>query len=121
MRELKFRAWFKGDPEPVTYSSDDLFDDTWTDHEVTVVEQYTGYEDINGKKIYDGDIIEEEIDSGIDDIDGTFRYKVYWNENQLCWSLEPIGSESIHTDLWEVNQSMRVIGNIHENPELLKG
>lgn len=89
--------------------------------EAFVVEQYTGLKDKNGREIYEGDIIEEDIDFNSKMTDGTFRYKVYWNEDELCWSLAPIGRESIHNDLWETNQSIEVIGNIHENPELLGG
>lgn len=81
------------------------------------IEQCTGLSDRNGKEIYEGDIVEEDIDFNSKMTDGTFRYKVYWNEDELCWSLDPIGPESIHNDLWELNSSCRVIGNVHENKE----
>lgn len=81
------------------------------------IEQYTGLKDKNGKEIYEGDIVEEDIDFNSKMTDGIFRYKVYWNEDELCWSLDPIGPESIHNDLWELNSSCRVIGNIHEPPK----
>lgn len=93
----------------------------WADADLLMgryeLEQYTGLKDKNGKEIYEGDIIEEEIDFNSKMTDGTFSYKVYWNEDELCWSLEPIGSESIHNDLWETNSSRRVIGNVHEPPK----
>lgn len=139
-REIKFRAWLKprwdnddesnkmyydvqnshdtlGDVKP-----DDPMDDfkEWLEEDVAIVEQYTGLKDEDGKEIYEGDIVEEEIDFNSKMTDGTFRYKVYWNEDELCWSLDHIGPESIHDDLWELNSSRRVIGNIHENPELLE-
>jgi len=129
MRELKFRAWDKIHEkyrEPMVY---DIF------HEKIVVrlpietlkkgefllEQYTGLKDKNGKEIYEGDIIQEEIDFNSTMTDGTFKYMVYWDEEELCWGLEHIGNESIHNKLWQCNSSTEVIGNIHENPELLEG
>ena len=85
-----------------------------------IVEQYTGLKDRDGKEIYEGDIIEEDIEVGDDDIDGEYRYQVVWDEETLCWSLSPNYS-AIHKDQWETNLSREVIGNIHENKELLDG
>lgn len=82
-----------------------------------IVEFETGLTDKNGKEIHEGDIVREDIDFNSKMTDGTFRYKVYWNEDELCWSLDPIGPESIHNDLWELNSSCRVIGNVHEPPK----
>ena len=119
MRELKFRVWWKNHSKPTIYTEYDFFDDTWTPEEYTTIEQYTGLKDENGKEIYEGDIIQEEIAFNSKMTDGTFKYKVYWDEEELCWCLEHIGNESIHHELWQCNQSTEVIGNIHENPELL--
>ena len=83
-----------------------------------ILEQYTGLKDKNGKEIYEGDIVREDIEVGDDDIDGEYRYQVVWDEETLCWSLSP-NYGPIHKDLWETNLSREVIGNIHENPELL--
>ena len=83
-----------------------------------IIEQYTGLKDKNGKEIYEGDIVEEDIEVGDDDIDGEYRYQVVWDEETLCWSLSP-NYGAIYKDLWETNLSREVIGNIHENPELL--
>ena len=120
MRELKFRAW--SEETRTLYSSNDIREfplehikngDVWT------FEQYTGLKDKNGKEIYEGDIVEEDIDFNSDMTDGTFRYSVYWDDSLLCWTLDPIGRESIHDELWQTNLSRRVIGNIHET-KLLK-
>ena len=135
-REIKYRVWDNenksyNDPYSHSYyamTQDGELDfychgDHWgsCDPDVYFIEQYTGGEDRNGEEIYEGDIVEEDIDFNSKITDGTFRYKVYWNEDELCWSLDPIGPESIHNDLWELNSSCRVIGNVHENKELLDG
>lgn len=132
-REIKFRVWdieneeyrngndalLRCDGSAISRYALGSLD---TDMPVNVIiEQYTGRKDKNGKEIYEGDIVEEDIDFNSKMTDGTFKYKVYWDEDELCWSLVPIGSGSIHNDLWELNASRRVIGNIHENPELLGG
>lgn len=136
MRELKFRAW---DTKAKCYVKDPiLFDnfgqvyvvcDETSDkrgtclimHKPNVMrEQYTGLKDKNGKEIYEGDIVEEDIDFNSKMTDGAFRYRVYWDDCLLCWALDPIGEESIHDELWQTNLSRRVIGNTHENPELLE-
>lgn len=135
MRTLKYRAYIKPlkryaeKYETILYHHQCNMEPSWTVNispeeyygdEDLVIEQFTGLLDRNGKEIYEGDIVEEDIDFNSKMTDGTFRYKVYWNEDELCWSLDPIGPESIHNDLWELNSSCEVIGNIHENPELLE-
>lgn len=82
------------------------------------LEQYTGLRDKNGKKIFEGDIVMEDIEIGDDDIDGTYWYQVVWDEDTLCWSLYP-NNGTIHKDLWETNFTRQVIGNIHDDPRLL--
>lgn len=132
MRELKFRVWEKEDRKYyrllyIEFGSDgkpiagkielSAVEDELADiPEQLEIEQYTGLKDKNGKEIYEGDIIQEELGFDDDSIDGTFKYKVFWDEETLCWSLDPVGNESIHDDLWECNSSVVVIGNIHENP-----
>lgn len=121
-RDLQFRAW--SDTAFVYFDirehNDFAYYDFYSNCESNDIEQYTGLKDKNGKEIYDGDIIQENLSFDNDSVDGIFKYKVYWNETMLCWSLEHIGNESIHDDLWECNSSVEVIGNIHENPDLLE-
>ena len=140
MREIKFRVWFVPTHEYKCYFADrygrelediycniytqeDLLDDTWidtSDFEKIIFEQYTGLKDKNGDEIYEGDILQEELDFGDKMVDGLFVYLVKWDESCLCYKLDP-DNASIHDELWMVNGSAKIIGNIHENPELLKG
>lgn len=73
------------------------------------VSQYTGTTDKNGKKIYEGDIIE---------IRG-YVYCCRWDEGNLEFMLankkENFGMG------YAASSRMNVIGNVHDNPELLGG
>lgn len=90
------------------------------------VGQFTGLTDKNGKKIFEGDIIKF--------INGRLL-DVRFNGETLQWELTDVGVPD-----WEVNHlhntlplselevetcygemTSEIVGNIHDNPELLKG
>ena len=74
-----------------------------------VLEQCTGLKDKNGKLIYEGDIVKFKI-SSIKCV-GAVR----WDERTGGWLKDKTG-QPLHTYI----KSVEVIGNIHENPELLE-
>lgn len=119
MRELKFRVWWKNHSEPTIYTEYDFFDDTWTDAEYITIEQYTGLKDKNGKEIYEGDIV--KLTGKVAQNKSTI-YKVVWNSFLTGYdliSLEPSKSDVGYLNETEIKNRYEVIGNIHENSELL--
>ncbi|MGF2384054.1 YopX family protein [Lentilactobacillus otakiensis] len=98
---------FSNDPEVIGHDEPDLDDVT--------IEQYTGLDDKNGKPIYEGDIVqygnEEDMKFSV-----TFKQGVFYACNTL-------GSEfMVDTFLGSlaIGNRLKVIGNAHQNPELLE-
>lgn len=129
MREIKFRAWAKKEKEFVpsniewSISSEGLFCFTGEggglisyDEDYKLM-QFTGLHDRNGKEIYEGDILCDVVERGKEQ--PTFLYKVEWADDigPGWFSMAPRG----RCFLKEMRMSLyEIIGNIYENPELLK-
>ena len=120
MRDLKFRAWDKKYCEWFGDSSDDcltyvgfhIFGEclTFCPPSVShlkhlIVEQYTGLKDKNDVEIYEGDIISN----------GHINLEVkYKTVNAFFWAVS-----KTHSVLGHKFKLFEIIGNIHENPELI--
>lgn len=82
------------------------------------VGQYTGLKDKNGTKIFEGDIV--RVSRGKDIETGEIQYNKYgvWvivYDKFYCNTFPYIFTSS-DSNVW-----IKVIGNIHDNPELLNG
>jgi len=110
MREIKFRAWDKVRKDMI-YPQEGAIAHTgvigcsvghrfgW-EYEIM---QYTGLKDKNGKEIYEGDILSDNH--------GIIK-SIKWSSIESCmagWNL----------DGYDI-QCMEIIGNIYEQPELIK-
>lgn len=83
-----------------------------------VLEQCTGLKDKNGRLIYEGDIIKITCDVmtiGLRYMDCLF--KVIWADNGFWFEMPDENDCLGFCEYWEYE----VVGNIHENPELLEG
>jgi uncharacterized phage protein (TIGR01671 family) len=122
-REIKFRAWDKSElflmPWDDMYNDSSLFMPVINNEDDNfILEQFTGLTDKNGKEIYEGDILLWSDRNGkikkwvVDFVCGGFCAKV--NGKGGSWQLSILTAMSFDTDPCEI------IGNIHENPELLE-
>jgi uncharacterized phage protein (TIGR01671 family) len=84
----------------------------WEWHEVDpeTVGEYTGLPDKNGKEIYEHGLT----------MLGTTTLEVYWNSHRSEFALREFGTNDYYGALGDFRHDIEIIGNIHDNPELLK-
>ena len=136
-REIKFRAWDKNKKSYRTQQN--LLDDICRFHHLDgktvdvnlwrfimmipqqdnfILEQFTGLYDKNGKEIYEGDIA-SVYNAGVHHIaqikwGNAIAGYYYYNNHTGIISYLTGGGDNYNQEVCEI------IGNIHENPELLK-
>lgn len=131
-REIKFRAWDKKVGQMINHIASIVWDfngrpillKSIYDLEIKdgqnsgtyerlinqiVLMQFTGLKDKNGNEIYEGDIF-------MDEEDGSTNY-VIWDEILGGWDTNEWYDPK---DLVDHASSLEIIGNIYENPELIK-
>lgn len=127
MREIKFRGkrldngeWLYGSLV-ILNGRYFIFDDA-NRHEVdpTTVGEFTGLKDKNGKEIYEGDVIRSLLSE-----DKTRPHRIFYHTGNAAFMGALVDRKELcylRLDQdWIYKFGKEVIGNIHDNLELLKG
>ena len=121
MREIKFRAWDKHTKRMWQWDEHNAFStgrgsikEWFTDQDLCIM-QFTGLKDKNGKEVYEGDVItcyavQRETHDAIEKHE---KIEVKYSDGYFYPFGYNCGWRSYVDDI-------EVIGNIYENPELLK-
>lgn len=123
-RQLKFRAWIKRekrmiDWESMLSESEKPLKDFFSEHLNSVVlMQSTGLTDLNGKEIYEGDILRTTFIRDMGEA-GKATSVVIWNEHIGAWQITYTGGSGGAASDYIHRYKHEIIGNGAQNSELL--
>ena len=115
-RVLKFRAWVEEEKwDYYVYDIQKRADMAeWFGQSAIHIEQYTGLKDKNGKEIYEGDICKDQRG---------YVGKIVWVPNEAGFGFYEyhVRDDGFGLGCMPLSRlRLEILGNIHENPELLE-
>ena len=132
MREIKLRAWLKETKEMIPVYQIDFnngiidSESAWRMESEYILEQFTGLHDKNGVEIFEGDIFTSDY------FDDTYNFEVVFSDGAFCGKHKSTGIYMLGFTNFDDNgedlgywceedytSHIQIIGNIHDNPELL--
>lgn len=140
----EFKTWLCEDSQYLVMDGSEVIAAPWstinfrTDNENYVIQQFTGFKDETGKEVYEGDIVEfvywvgdfalmdmteEEFKKNQKEIGQKILGQLAWNETMGAFYIisgNPEASHSMFPATYAGHVGAKVLGNIFENPELLK-
>lgn len=114
-REIKFRTWDKDHSNMLPVTTIQRIAEWGGILNDLIFMQYTGLKDKNGTEIYEGDILASTPNTYYE------PREIVWFEHEARFGIRADEDED-HTMLnaYYAKTEYEVIGNIYENPELLK-
>jgi phage uncharacterized protein TIGR01671 len=134
MREIKVRAWHKPykqmcQVESLQFDGNGVYtavliekpfnDRRLVEADEILIEQYTGLKDKNGTEIYQGDICSFISKTGkhtgvVERLDNLAGFGLRMVKNNFRYTFSNLDTLGVNLD------TLKVIGNIHKDPELLE-
>lgn len=128
----KYRAWDKEtqtmlDVSLIDFKKSVLVGEHWDFGETNFINfddihlmQSTGLKDKNGKEIFEGDILTDGHTTGVIRNHPALGFYTVDESSKEGYLSDTVGTEDFEEAKEFIRNSIEIIGNIHENPELLE-